>query len=81
MTLDDLHPPANRRCQIYSETTAVRCTNLGTHWEKWGGSCSCYDRACSTLDCAKGFRTWECNGPHRFSETNSAVVPPQQEAA
>lgn len=80
MTID-MHPPANQRCQIYSEATSVRCISQGTHWEKWGGTCQLphalgHDPACET-----DFYSWECDGPHLYGETDSAAVPAQREAA
>lgn len=75
------HPPANHRCQIYSETTSVRCINTGTHWEGWGGGCGCGGDVCTAQDCEKGFFSWECDGPHLYGETNSAMIPTQREAA
>jgi hypothetical protein len=81
MNAPDL-PPLNSRCQIYSEATSVRCINDGTHWAKWGGGCTCNTKTCTgSTDCPKDFHTWECEGPHRFGEANSAVVPTQREAA
>lgn len=72
-----MHPPANRRCQIYGHTS-VRCINEGTHWEKWGG-CGCDAPDAET--CEKDFFSWECDGPHRYGEAAAARVPEQQEAA
>ena len=40
-----MHPPANRRCQVYipeqiDGRNLDRCINEGTHWELWPG-CVC----------------------------------------
>lgn len=67
MTID-MHPPANQRCQLYSEVTSVRCTNHGTHWQKWGGGCGCNGEICTSQDCEKDFYSWECDGPHLYGE-------------
>lgn len=60
-----MHPPADRRCQIYLSNDADhnldRCKNDGTHWESWPG-CYCTDAA--THGCEGDFFSWECNGPH-----------------
>lgn len=68
------HPPANRRCQIYLGNGDIgpnlhRCTNIGTHWEKWSG-CDCCEK--DSDDCEDDFYTWECDGPH-VSELNEAA--------
>lgn len=54
-----MHPPADHRCQIYSEATTVRCINTGTHWVPWGhqpdtGEAEHY--------------SWECDGEHLYGE-------------
>lgn len=59
-----MHPPTNRRCQIYvvaegESSHLPRCTNEGTHWEKWGG-CDCID----TDVCEGDYFSWECDGDH-----------------
>ncbi len=61
-----MHPPANRRCQIYlgagpGSSGLERCTNAGTHWEKWGG-CNCDDLSSDV--CEADIFTWECDGNH-----------------
>ena len=59
-----MHPPAVRRCQIYSESTSVRCINEGTHWVEWGGC----QHVNSTHDhCEFEYYSWECDG-HLFGE-------------
>jgi hypothetical protein len=80
-----MHPPVNRRCQIYSDATSVRCINQGTHWVTWGGVCVCTKSPCAKNPCASGFcekdfYSWECDG-HLFGDANSAAVPTQREAA
>lgn len=64
MSAADQHPPADRRCQLYSRNDfsgeIARCTNQGTHWVRWGG-CPCGD-----VDgefCESEFESWECDGP------------------
>lgn len=65
MNATDMHPPADRRCQIYVRPTGgtmqdlVRCVNEGTHWVKWGG-CVCPDG--NTDVCEDAFESWECDG-------------------
>lgn len=76
-----MHPPANQRCQIYSEATSVRCVNTGTHWIKWGGRCSCDDSLCTDPVCESDFFSWECDGPHLYGEGDTAFIPAQREAA
>ncbi len=52
--MSGMHPPASRKCQIYvgvGGPELQRCTNEGTHWEKWGGD----------ID---EFHSWECDGDH-----------------
>lgn len=62
-----MHPPADRRCQIYISPTnqtsrdMSQCINPGTHWEKWPG-CYCYDPLAH--GCDSDFFSWECDGPH-----------------
>ena len=61
--MSDMHPPANRRCQIYitgpwsleagSFQRINRCDNDCTHWAAWGGSDT-------------DFHSWECDGDHTF---------------
>jgi hypothetical protein len=58
-----MHPPADRRCQIYvgeaEDNGLHRCGKDGTHWESWPScSCDCED------DCDGDFYSWECDGPH-----------------
>lgn len=74
--MSDMHPPANRRCQIYLTAGATyatddlrRCVNEGTHWEKWGG-CNCGSSA--TAFCEGDFYTWECDGTHIAENTATA---------
>lgn len=76
----DMHPPANRRCQIYGETS-VRCINNGTHWVSWGkcqhiGSAHDPDGTCDAE-----FFSWECDGPHLFGEAAITAMPQQEEEA
>jgi hypothetical protein len=66
MSEASMHPPADRRCQIYVQGTPesrdlLRCINTGTHWEKWPG-CYCTDTL--THGCDGDFYSWECAGPH-----------------
>lgn len=60
-----MHPPADRRCQIYvgndEDRNLDRCSNEGTHWEKWAG-CHCADP--DTHVCEGDFYSWECESPH-----------------
>lgn len=69
--MSEMHPPADRRCQIYSMWNAeesrptLRCRNGGTHYEKWGG-CSCQDADHDV--CEQDFFSWECDGPCDFTE-------------
>lgn len=62
-----MHPPANRRCQIYYKAQGatmeelVRCRNEGTHWEKWPG-CGCADTDPDV--CCGDFFSWECDNIH-----------------
>lgn len=64
MTLS-MHPPADRRCQIYIQASEgsrdlVRCVKPGVKWEKWG---SCDDD--DDLDvCEEEYFSWECDGEH-----------------
>ncbi len=63
-------PPADRRCQIYIsdgtfEQGLSRCSEEGTHWERWVG-CGCPD-VDSEL-CEDDFSSWECDGAHNTSE-------------
>lgn len=66
-----MHPPADRRCQIYYTVTPsadnglTRCRNQGTHWEKWGG-CHCPDP--DEEVCEDDFYSWECDGDHDVPE-------------
>lgn len=62
-----MHPPALRRCQIYSETTSVRCINEGTHWIPWG-KCTHADSNHPDGPCEADFYSWECDGVHHFGE-------------
>jgi hypothetical protein len=58
-----MHPPADRRCQIYTSRSngdLVRCPNPGTHWEKWG-SCDCETPELTECD-EQEFYSWECDG-------------------
>lgn len=69
-----MHPPANRRCQVYIPKDADgrsldRCVNEGTHWELWPG-CVCPDPDEDV--CMDDFYTWECGGPHRLPEQEAA---------
>lgn len=76
--MNPMHPPTDRRCQIYIGSTIeanfdsrelLRCTNVGTHWEKWGG------RHCPIPDsevCEGDYHSWECTGGH----TAVTAVPP-----
>lgn len=66
MTNLSMHPPVDRRCQIYLQPNPVsrdlqRCVNPGTHWEKWPG---CYCTDASTHGCEGDFFSWECDGEH-----------------
>lgn len=56
------HPPADRRCQIYVDLdgTLLRCVNLGTHWQTWGG---CDDTDHDGHFCEGEMFSWECAGP------------------
>lgn len=66
-----MHPPANRRCQIYSGAPGdtgqptLRCRNEGTHWVKWGG-CGCGEPEYDV--CEQDFYSWECDQPCEFVE-------------
>lgn len=65
-----MHPPADRRCQIYTTALSVddslnRCRNQGTHWEKWGG-CDCSEP--DEEVCEGDFYSWECDGGHDAPE-------------
>lgn len=60
-----MHPPADRRCQVYGETT-VRCINDGTRWIRWGGGCACVDPGDDV--CEQDIFSWECDGPHLYGE-------------
>jgi len=64
-----MHPPANRRCQIYSNATSVRCINEGTHWVPWG-ACRCLDdnHGEGAESCVADFYSWECDGEHLYGE-------------
>jgi hypothetical protein len=66
----NMHPPANRRCQVYvpihpGGRDLDRCINEGTHWEEWPG-CGCDDEDDGM--CAEDFFTWECTGPHHTAK-------------
>ena len=76
-----MHPPADRRCQIYVTVDPVaayhaavgselfRCVNEGTHWERWSGC------GCDTKDdavCEDEFFSWECSGEHDVPEVLNA---------
>lgn len=62
----DMHPPAERRCQIYSEEQVyARCSNEGTEWHRWGG-CNCPTPNSDV--CENDFYSWECSGAHRFDK-------------
>lgn len=71
----DMHPPANKRCQIYTTGewnvatgnfhVVSRCSNDGNHWEKWGG-CHCGNP--DRTFCESDFFSWECTGGHVFLE-------------
>lgn len=64
-----MHPPANRRCQIYG-TTSVRCINDGTHWVAWGRCQHTDDNHGfdGQATCEADYYSWECDGTHRFGE-------------
>lgn len=74
----DMHPPANRRCAIYSTgewnvatgtyEIVARCTNEGTHWVRWGG-CTC--NSADRTYCEQDMVSWECDG-HAFTEVTGA---------
>lgn len=59
----NLHPPADRRCQLYSGVGGDlrRCVNEGTHYQSWNG-CACEER--DNEMCIDDFLSWECDGPH-----------------
>jgi hypothetical protein len=66
MSVVNAHPPADRRCQLYSGSglggqNLLRCINEGTHYERWNG-CACSDP--DDEMCIEDFLTWECDGPH-----------------
>jgi hypothetical protein len=63
-----MHPPANQRCQIYSEATTVRCINDGTHWVPWGGCQHLTDSHDAPHACDFEHYSWECDGEHLFGE-------------
>lgn len=74
MTRANLHPPANRRCQVYvaeapDKRNLLRCVNDGTHWEKWPG-CNCPEP--DEDMCSEDLITWECDGEHRIETEASA---------
>ncbi len=61
-----MHPPADRRCQIYIQASEgsrdlLRCIKSGTHWEQWGGGCDCGD---DLMVCEEEYFSWECDGEH-----------------
>lgn len=62
-----MHPPAIRRCQIYSEATSVRCINEGTHWVEWGG-CQHVGTPPHSGPCEFEYYSWECDGAHLYGE-------------
>lgn len=71
-----MHPPANRRCQIYitaspGSENLDRCRNEGTHWEKWPG-CYCTDPM--THGCEGDFYSWECDSKHDAYAAPGAVA-------
>jgi hypothetical protein len=68
MTPPSQHPPANQRCQIYSESTCVRCSNDGTHWVPWGRCQHTNDNhGDGAGSCEADFYSWECDS-HLFGE-------------
>lgn len=62
-----MHPPAVRRCQIYSEATSVRCINEGSHWVPWGRCTHDGNNHDGELTCEADFYSWECDD-HLFGE-------------
>jgi hypothetical protein len=63
-----MHPPAVRRCQIYSEATSVRCINEGTHWVSWGGCQHFGENHGAQSECDFEYYSWECDGTHLYGE-------------
>lgn len=63
-----MHPPVDHRCQIYSETTSVRCINTGTHWVEWGGCQHTGNFHGARGDCEFEYYSWECDGTHLYGE-------------
>jgi hypothetical protein len=64
MSVTEMPPPGDKRCQIYSprvpgtEGDLERCRSDGTHWVKWSG-CECIDE--EDDDCMADFFSWECD--------------------
>lgn len=69
-----MHPPADRRCQIYVQRGGAgdlfRCANPGTHWEKWGG-CDCEQPFHEDV-CEQTHFSWECDGHGPFQAGEAA---------
>lgn len=63
MSVTEMPPPSDRRCQIYAprvpgtEGNLERCRSDGTHWVNWPS----FDGIDEDDECTDDFYSWECD--------------------